>query len=54
MAKNNDPYGEQPEEMISGLFSGSLPGTAPPPKKRRAQISTHDSLHLAQLPHGRE
>lgn len=54
MAKSNQAYGEQPEKMISGLFPGPLPGTALRPKKRRAQISTHNNPHSAQLPRGSE
>lgn len=54
MAKSNQAYGEQPEEMTSGLFPGPLPGTALLPKKRRAQISTHNNPHSAQLPRGSE
>lgn len=54
MAKSKQSFGEQPEERISDLFPGFLPGTAQLPKKRRAQISTHDSPHLAQLPGGSE
>lgn len=54
MAESNQPFGEQPEETISGLFPGFLPGTVQLPKKRRAQISTHNSPHLAQLAGGSE